>query len=73
MLHQKNCWHPISSILDSIKGISIATEESANGTTNIANRTVSIAERSSVVNDNSKTAEERANKLSEGVAKFKFR
>lgn len=29
-------------------------------------------ERSSVVNDNSKTAEERANKLSEGVAKFKI-
>lgn len=50
----------ISSILESINGISVAADESANGTTNIADRTVSVADKSSIVNNHLKEAEEAA-------------
>lgn len=61
----------ISGILDSINGISVATNEGAQGITNIANKTSIVVGKSSNVMNNTQKAQVTADNLVEKIQKFK--
>lgn len=62
----------INSISEAIDGITLASNDSAAGTTNIAQKTVSIVNESSEVMKSAKVAEQSAEELRKNVDNFKF-
>jgi methyl-accepting chemotaxis protein len=60
----------ISGILETMNGISSATNDGAAGTTNIADKVAAIFENSGNVLNNAQTAEATANMLKQSVDKF---
>lgn len=62
----------INSISEAIDGITLASNDSAAGTTNIAQKTVSIVNESSEVMKSAKVAEQSAEELRKNVDNFKI-
>ena len=62
----------INSISEAIDGITLASNDSAAGTTNIAQKTVSIVNESSEVMKSAKLAEQSAEELRKNVDNFKI-
>lgn len=62
----------LNSISEAIDGITMASNDSAAGTTNIAQKTVSIVNESAEVMKSAKTAEQSAEELRKNVNNFKI-
>lgn len=62
----------INSISEAIDGITLASNDSAAGTTNIAQKTVSIVNESSEVMKSAKVAEQSAEELRKNIDNFKI-